>query len=251
MKGMNHGGDYKPPEVPAEPVRILREAFSRVLRDPEFLADAERLEAARQYVQRDPLVVGSLLSPDRKVGIIRARIAPAAMIFIPCKDGISHNPREYSTPEACARGVDILASVVLRLAQEFGPALRGRSADGVTHAAAWVNLLSIYALTNYPPHGTFSASKAAAHSLAQCLRAEMRTAGVRVVNVFPGPIDDEWNQLLPPPKLAPEAVAKAIVGALKDGIEDVYPGDVAQEWKTRLNESAKGFERELALGSGT
>ena len=27
-------------------------------------------------------------------------------------------------------------------------------------AVAWVNLLSIYALSNYPPHGTFSASKA-------------------------------------------------------------------------------------------
>ena len=41
-------------------------------------------------------------------------------------------------------------------------AARARSADGVTHAAAWVNLLSIYALANFPPHGTFSASKAAA-----------------------------------------------------------------------------------------
>ena len=28
-------------------------------------------------------------------------------------------------------------------------------------------------------------------------------AGVRVINVFPGPIDDEWNQLQPPPKVAP------------------------------------------------
>ena len=45
-----------------------------------------------------------------------------------------------------------------------------------------------------PAHGTFSASKAAAFALSQNLRAEMRHAGIRVVNVFPGPIDDEWNQ---------------------------------------------------------
>jgi NAD(P)-dependent dehydrogenase (short-subunit alcohol dehydrogenase family)/uncharacterized OB-fold protein len=140
---------------------------------------------------------------------------------------------------------------LLRLAQEFGPVMKARGADGQSSAVAWVNLLSVFALSNFPAHGTYSASKAAALSLAQCLRAEMRPAGVRVVNVFPGPIDDEWNQLLPPPKMAPEAVAKAIVSALKDGLEDVYPGDVAQEWKTRLTESAKGFERELALGSGT
>ncbi|HEX7383247.1 MAG TPA: SDR family NAD(P)-dependent oxidoreductase [Burkholderiaceae bacterium] len=136
----------------------------------------------------------------------------------------------------------------LRLAQEFGPALKGRSADGVTHAAAWVNLLSIYALANYPPHGTYSASKAAAHSLAQCLRAEMRPAGIRVVNVFPGPVEDEWNQNLPPPKLAPEALASAIVKALKDGIEDVYPGDVAQEWLERWRANPKVLERELSAG---
>ena len=83
-------------------------------------------------------------------------------------------------------------------------------------------------------------------SLAQCLRAEMRPAGVRVINVFPGPIDDEWNQLLPPPKLAPETLSRAIVGALRDGIEDVYPGDVAQEWLARWRDNPKALERELS-----
>ncbi|MDE2370243.1 MAG: SDR family NAD(P)-dependent oxidoreductase [Burkholderiales bacterium] len=136
----------------------------------------------------------------------------------------------------------------LRLAQSFGPALRGRAADGALNATAWVNLLSIFALSNFPTHGTYSASKAAALSLAQCLRAEMRPAGIRVINVFPGPIDDEWNQNLPPPKLAPQGLASAIVRALKDGVEDVYPGDVAQEWLERWRESPKVLERELAAG---
>lgn len=144
--------------------------------------------------------------------------------------------------------MDINYFGLLRLAQEFGPALKGRSADGTTGATAWVNLLSIYALSNFPPHGTFSASKAAAHSLAQCLRAEMRPAGIRVINVFPGPIDDEWNQHTPPPKLAPTALANAIVKALRDGVEDVYPGDVAQEWLERWRDNPKVLERELAAG---
>lgn len=137
---------------------------------------------------------------------------------------------------------------LLRLAQAFGPALKGRSADGVLSACAWVNLLSVYALANFPAHGTFSASKAAALSLAQCLRAEMRPAGIRVVNVFPGPIDEPWNQNLPPPKVTPEALAGAIVKALRDGTEDVYPGDVAQEWLERWRENPKVLELELAAG---
>lgn len=44
-------------------------------------------------------------------------LCPTAMIFVPGEyDGISHNPREYSTPEACARGVQILADLMLELA---------------------------------------------------------------------------------------------------------------------------------------
>jgi NAD(P)-dependent dehydrogenase (short-subunit alcohol dehydrogenase family)/uncharacterized OB-fold protein len=137
---------------------------------------------------------------------------------------------------------------LLRLAQAFGPALKGRSADGVNNACAWVNLLSVYVLANFPPHGTYSASMAAAHSLSQCLRAELRPAGVRVVHVYPGPIDDEWNQNLPPPKLAPEAVARAVVQALREGTEEVYPGDVAQEWLARWRDDPRVLERELAAG---
>ena len=137
---------------------------------------------------------------------------------------------------------------LLRLAQALAPALMARAADGATHATAWVNLLSIYALSNHPPDGTFSASKAAALSLAQGLRAELRGAGIRVLNVFPGPIDDDWNQNLPPPKLAPKALAQAIVKALRDGVEDVYPGDIAQDWLARWRDNPKVLERELAAG---
>jgi len=134
---------------------------------------------------------------------------------------------------------------LLRLAQEFGPVMKARGADGQSSAVAWVNLLSIYALSNFPLHGTYSASKAAALSLSQALRAELKSGGVRVINVFPGPIDDEWNQLLLPPKIAPAAVAAAIVSALGGSAEDVYPGDVAQEWLARFIDNPKALEREL------
>lgn len=148
--------------------------------------------------------------------------------------------------ETARSEMDVNYFGLLRLAQAFGPALRARAADGPAGACAWVNLLSVFALANFPAHGTFSASKAAALSLAQCLRAEMRGAGVRVVNLFPGPIDDEWNQLLPPPKITPAALAQATTRALRDGVEDVYPGDVAQEWLERWRDNPKALEREVA-----
>lgn len=144
-----------------------------------------------------------------------------------------------------ARGeMDVNYFGLLRLVQEFGPALRARGA-GRSGAAAWVNLLSVYALSNFPPHCTYSASKAAALSLSQCLRAEMQPAGIRVINVFPGPLDEDSKRSLPPP-LTPLALARAVADALCDGIEDVYPGEVAQEWLARWRENPKVLERELA-----
>jgi NAD(P)-dependent dehydrogenase (short-subunit alcohol dehydrogenase family)/uncharacterized OB-fold protein len=150
--------------------------------------------------------------------------------------------------ETAQREMDVNYFGLLRLAQNFAPVLRARATDQPANAIAWVNILSVFALTNYPPHGTYSASKAAAFSLSQALRADLRPAGVRLINVFPGPIDDDWDQLEMPPKLSPTALAAAVVQALKGSVEDVYPGDVAQDWVARHLDNPKGLEREAGEG---
>jgi N-carbamoyl-L-amino-acid hydrolase len=42
-----------------------------------------------------------------------AQLGPMGMIFIPSIGGISHSPKEYSTPEDCARGAMVLMGAVL------------------------------------------------------------------------------------------------------------------------------------------
>jgi N-carbamoyl-L-amino-acid hydrolase len=53
-----------------------------------------------------------------------ARVAPAAMIFVPCRGGISHNEVEFTSKEQCAAGADVLLHAVLefdrRLAERSG-----------------------------------------------------------------------------------------------------------------------------------
>ena len=46
-----------------------------------------------------------------------ARVAPTAMIFTPCTDGITHNNNEHATLERSVPGVNVLANVVLKRAQ--------------------------------------------------------------------------------------------------------------------------------------
>jgi len=48
--------------------------------------------------------------------LFMARICPVAMIFIPCRDGVSHRPDEYASPKAIEAGVRVLAGTLSDLA---------------------------------------------------------------------------------------------------------------------------------------
>ena len=48
-----------------------------------------------------------------------ASIADMAMIFVPSVDGISHAPEEFSTPEDCANGAQVLLNLVLLADERF------------------------------------------------------------------------------------------------------------------------------------
>ncbi|WFU06935.1 hydantoinase/carbamoylase family amidase (plasmid) [Rhizobium sp. CB3171] len=45
-------------------------------------------------------------------------VAPAGMIFIPCRKGISHSPEEWSEPEHLSAATQILAELLVQLASE-------------------------------------------------------------------------------------------------------------------------------------
>ncbi|HEX4582126.1 MAG TPA: M20 family metallo-hydrolase [Acidobacteriaceae bacterium] len=50
--------------------------------------------------------------------LFMARIAPIAMIFIPCRNGVSHRPDEYAAPQDIVLGTRVLAQVLAKLASE-------------------------------------------------------------------------------------------------------------------------------------
>ncbi len=77
-----------------------------------------------------PTVVSALSEACRKHGfdfltmtsrayhdsLFMSRISPVAMLFIPCRNGYSHRPDEYSSPEDIARGALVLAETLATLA---------------------------------------------------------------------------------------------------------------------------------------
>jgi N-carbamoyl-L-amino-acid hydrolase len=97
------------------------------------IAEARRLDLAFAQIWHspaldfDPACVGSVRHAAAEAGyealdivsgaghdaVYLARVAPTAMIFVPCEGGISHNEAEYATPEDCAAGCDVLLRVLV------------------------------------------------------------------------------------------------------------------------------------------
>jgi N-carbamoyl-L-amino-acid hydrolase len=78
--------------------------------DPAILAalEASAAEAGKTYKK--------MVSRAYHDSLFMARIAPIAMLFIPCRGGVSHRPDEYASPEWIGGGVHVLARTLARLA---------------------------------------------------------------------------------------------------------------------------------------
>jgi NAD(P)-dependent dehydrogenase (short-subunit alcohol dehydrogenase family) len=112
---------------------------------------------------------------------------------------------------------------------------------------AIVNNLSLMALAPLPLTPAYALSKAAAFSLTQSLRALLAGRGVRVHAVLTGPTDTDMTRGFDIPKASPQSVARAIVDAVENGEEDIFPdpmsASVADSWR---GGAAKALEREQA-----
>jgi ureidoglycolate amidohydrolase len=100
------------------------------------IANRRDVQASLELVNADPpahcapLVVDTLVQASKTHGLpfermisrayhdslFMSRIAPTAMLFIPCRGGVSHRPDEYASPEAIAQGALVLAEALAQLA---------------------------------------------------------------------------------------------------------------------------------------
>jgi len=84
--------------------------FGPVLFDPTLCNVLRRKAEDRQLSVRDMTAAAGHDS------VLVAPLCPSAMLFVPSVDGITHNPKEYSTPEQLARGAQVLLDAIIELA---------------------------------------------------------------------------------------------------------------------------------------
>jgi ureidoglycolate amidohydrolase len=83
--------------------------------DPPTACDAEILAALEASAVDAGRTSKRMVARAYHDSSFVACIAPVAMLFIPCRGGVSHRPDEYASPEWIAGGVDVLARTLARL----------------------------------------------------------------------------------------------------------------------------------------
>jgi len=83
--------------------------------DPPTACDAEILAALDASASDGGRTSKRMVARAYHDSSFVACIAPVAMLFIPCRAGVSHRPDEYASPEWIAGGVDVLARTLARL----------------------------------------------------------------------------------------------------------------------------------------
>jgi N-carbamoyl-L-amino-acid hydrolase len=84
--------------------------------DAPTACDLQVIESLARGAEAHSLTYKKMISRAYHDSLFMARIAPTAMLFIPCRDGVSHRPDEYASPGAIATGVLALAEGLRKLA---------------------------------------------------------------------------------------------------------------------------------------
>jgi NAD(P)-dependent dehydrogenase (short-subunit alcohol dehydrogenase family)/uncharacterized OB-fold protein len=217
----------------------LARAFREAGAGRVFVGLSERWRPAPQVEKGEGVEIVALdVSDPKSVDELADLMGEKVHILVNNCDHFRNEPNEARA------AFEIHALGALRLAAAFGPIMRARAGEAGRGSAAYVHIVSALALSGSRDHGAYAAAQAALRSISQTLRAESRASGLRVVDALVGPIDDEWWQSLRPPKVAPAALANALIAALKQGREEVVVGDIAREIHAKWAEDPSLYRQE-------
>jgi NAD(P)-dependent dehydrogenase (short-subunit alcohol dehydrogenase family) len=141
----------------------------------------------------------------------------------------------YSLPldadlEDARRQLEVNYLGMLSMSEAFAPAL-ARNGGG-----ALVNMLSVASFAASPQLSTYAASKAAAWSITNTLRVQLRAQGTLVIAVHVGYVDTDLTEGIDAEKLAPQHVAAATMRAIEANDEEILVDDISRQVKAGLSD---------------
>ncbi|HKV08578.1 MAG TPA: SDR family oxidoreductase [Thermoanaerobaculia bacterium] len=174
-----------------------------------------------------------------------AEAAPDATLVINNAGVVGYMGQELTDPawiDAARHEFEVNVVGTLAVTQAFAPVL-ARNGGG-----AVVNLASVASFAAFPALASYSASKAAVHSLTQATRQSLKAQGTEVFGVYPGPIDTDMARELPFEKTSPAEAAEAILDGVEAGAEEIFPDPAGRQMGEAFLASPKALERSVAAG---
>jgi N-carbamoyl-L-amino-acid hydrolase len=98
--------------------RGVKIVWEEINADAPADGDPKTIEIAEDVALKLDLATTRMVSRAYHDSLFMARVCPTTMIFIPCRNGYSHRPEEYSDPAHVAAGARVLAGTLARLSHE-------------------------------------------------------------------------------------------------------------------------------------
>lgn len=114
------------------------------------------------------------------------------------------------------------------------------------NGGAIVNVLTVVALASMPGLAAYNASKAAAWSMTQSLRASVADKGISVHAVFPGPVDTAMAAEIEIDKTSPTDIAAAVLSGIEAEQEDIFPDPMSTQVYAAWKQDHKAVEKQFA-----
>ncbi|WP_261564426.1 SDR family NAD(P)-dependent oxidoreductase [Frankia gtarii] len=209
--------------------------------------------AGKVYVTaRDPHGVASTVSADPRVSVLELDVTDQASVDAAAKAAndvtlLVNNAGVLGFGSALEGDLDLFQRDMLtnqigllRVSRAFVPVLTANAPGAI------VNVLTLIALAPVVGMAGYCASKAAAHSVTQSLRAELRDKGIEVLGAYPGGIDTDMLAGVDADKAAPEVVAERIIAGVAAGQAVIWPDDASAGASSVYLADPVGLERMLA-----
>jgi NAD(P)-dependent dehydrogenase (short-subunit alcohol dehydrogenase family) len=208
-------------------------------------AGVDRIHAGARDPARLPLNESRVLPLE--LDVTRPEAVQAAALRCGDVTLLINNAGVLENSSLCADGAEVAARRemeinyfgMLSMVRAFAPVL-ARNGGGII-----VNVLSVASWFGSPFMATYCASKAAASSLTDALRVELRAQGTRVIGVYAGYLDTDMAANVKLPKTDPAKVVQRTLEALRTGIDRVLSDDRAHEVERSLRDDRDEFYASL------
>jgi NAD(P)-dependent dehydrogenase (short-subunit alcohol dehydrogenase family) len=148
---------------------------------------------------------------------------------------------EAGSLDVFRREMEVNVFGLANMSLAFAPVISGNGGGAI------INMLSAASLANFPPFGTYCATKAAAMSITHDLRYELKGGNIEVFGIYAGLIDTDMLKSVGGEKSDPRDIAASALAGVEAGIMDIDADARTERLRLMVKENPETLEVETHI----